>query len=192
MKLMEKKHVRASPCRDAVPTKSHSDSQNASYFPRTLRTVLLVLGCSEPPLFIGTSRLLRGNSYFWHVCVVIYERPTTIVSAKWSRLLHWGGRSRQAWERQPMKDWLSCDMKQMRKWHIRSTATSRAELKEAHKLWYCLLEVMTTWDASPIKLSWLMPWSEIWMKPSGRSSCWESMRRSRARRSQNWRLYARS
>jgi hypothetical protein len=38
--------------------------------------VLLVLGSSEPPLFIGTSRLLRGNSYLWRVRVVIYERPT--------------------------------------------------------------------------------------------------------------------
>jgi DNA-binding helix-hairpin-helix protein with protein kinase domain len=27
-----------------------------------------------------------------------------------------------------------------------------------------------------------MPWSEIWIKPSRRSSYWESMRRSRARR----------
>jgi hypothetical protein len=38
--------------------------------------VLLALGSSEPPLFIGTSRLLPGNSYLWHVRVVIYERPT--------------------------------------------------------------------------------------------------------------------
>jgi hypothetical protein len=34
-------------------------------------------GSSEPPLFIGTPRLLCGNSYLWHVRVVIYERPTT-------------------------------------------------------------------------------------------------------------------
>jgi hypothetical protein len=39
--------------------------------------VLLELGSSEPPLFIGISRLLCGNSYLWHVRVVIYERPTT-------------------------------------------------------------------------------------------------------------------
>jgi hypothetical protein len=39
--------------------------------------VLLALGSSEPPLFIGTPRLLCGNSYLWRVCVVIYERPTT-------------------------------------------------------------------------------------------------------------------
>jgi hypothetical protein len=75
--LTAKKHVHASPRRNAVPTESHSVGQNASYFPRTLRTVLLVLGSSEPPLFIGTPRLLRGNWYLWRVRVVIYERPTT-------------------------------------------------------------------------------------------------------------------
>jgi hypothetical protein len=42
-----------------------------------MQTVLLALGSSEPPLFITTLRLLRGNSYLWCVCVVIYERPTT-------------------------------------------------------------------------------------------------------------------
>jgi hypothetical protein len=56
---------------------SHSDGQDAGYFPRTLRTVLLALGSNESPLFIGTPRLLRGNSYLWRVRVVIYERPTT-------------------------------------------------------------------------------------------------------------------
>jgi hypothetical protein len=39
--------------------------------------VLLALGSSEPPLFIEIPRLLRGNSYLWHVPVVIYERSTT-------------------------------------------------------------------------------------------------------------------
>jgi hypothetical protein len=39
--------------------------------------VLLALGSSEPPLFIGTLRLLRGSSYLWRVRMVIYERPTT-------------------------------------------------------------------------------------------------------------------
>jgi hypothetical protein len=56
---------------------SHSNGQNAGYFPRTMWTVLLALGSSEPPLFIGTPRPLCGNSYLWRVCVVIYERPTT-------------------------------------------------------------------------------------------------------------------
>jgi hypothetical protein len=77
MKLAARKHVSAPPRRGVVPTESHSDGQDAGYFPRTLRTVLLVLGSSEPPLFIRTPRLLCGNSYLWRVHVVIYERPTT-------------------------------------------------------------------------------------------------------------------
>jgi hypothetical protein len=77
MKLTARKHIRAPSCRNAMPTESHSDGQNVGYFPRTLWTVLLVLGSSEPPLFIRTPRLLRGNLYLCHVCVVIYERPTT-------------------------------------------------------------------------------------------------------------------
>jgi hypothetical protein len=76
MKLTARKHVRAPPCRNVVPTELQSDGQNACYFPRTLWTVLLALGSSEPPLFIGTLRLLHENSYLWRVCVVIYERPT--------------------------------------------------------------------------------------------------------------------
>jgi hypothetical protein len=39
--------------------------------------VLLALGSSEPLLLIETPRLLRGNSYLWRVCVVIYERTMT-------------------------------------------------------------------------------------------------------------------
>jgi hypothetical protein len=37
--------------------------------------MLLALGYSEPPLFIGVLRLLHRNSYLWHVGVIIYERP---------------------------------------------------------------------------------------------------------------------
>jgi hypothetical protein len=77
MKLTARNHVRAPPRRNAVPIESHSDGQDAGYFLRTLRTVLLPLGSNEPPLFIETLRLLCGNSYLWHVCVVIYEWPTT-------------------------------------------------------------------------------------------------------------------
>jgi hypothetical protein len=77
VKLTARKHVRAPPHRNVVPTKSHSDGQNAGYFPRTLRTVLLALGYSEPTLFIGVLRLLHGNSYLWHVWLIIYERPKT-------------------------------------------------------------------------------------------------------------------
>jgi hypothetical protein len=76
-KLTAGKHVHAPPCRNAVLTESHSDGQNAGYFPRTLRTMLLALGYSEPPLFVGVPRLLHGNSYLWCVRVIIYERPTT-------------------------------------------------------------------------------------------------------------------
>jgi hypothetical protein len=74
---MARKHVRAPAHRNAMPTESHSDGQNAGYFLRALLTVLLALGSSEPPLCIRTLRLLRGNSYLWHVRVVIYVRPTT-------------------------------------------------------------------------------------------------------------------
>jgi hypothetical protein len=77
MKQTARKHVCAPPRRNVVPTESHSDGQNAGYFPRTLRTVLLALGSSNPQLFIRTPRLLRGNSYLWCVHVVIYERPMT-------------------------------------------------------------------------------------------------------------------
>jgi hypothetical protein len=60
-----------------MPTESHNDGQNVGYSLRTLRTVLLALGYSEPLLFIGVLRLLHGNSYLWRVCVIIYERPMT-------------------------------------------------------------------------------------------------------------------
>jgi hypothetical protein len=77
VKLTTRKHVRTPPCRNVVLTESHSDGQDVGYFPRTLWTVVLALGYSEPPLFIGVPRMLRGNSYFWRVHVIIYERPTT-------------------------------------------------------------------------------------------------------------------
>jgi hypothetical protein len=76
-KLIARKHVHVPPHRNVVPTESHSDGQNAGYFPRTLRTIFLELGYSEPPLFIGVPRLLCGNSYLWRVRVIIYKRPTT-------------------------------------------------------------------------------------------------------------------
>jgi hypothetical protein len=76
-KLIARKHIHAPPHRNVVPMESHDDDQNVGYFLRTLRTVLLALGYSEPPLFIGVPRLLHGNSYLWCVHVIIYERPTT-------------------------------------------------------------------------------------------------------------------
>jgi hypothetical protein len=77
VKLIARKHVHAPPRSDVVPTESHSDGQHIGYFSRTLRIMLLALGCSDPPLFIGVLRLLCGNSYLWRVWVIIYERPTT-------------------------------------------------------------------------------------------------------------------
>jgi hypothetical protein len=77
VKLTVRKHVHAPPHRNVVPIESHSDGQNAGYFLMTLRIVLLALGYSEPPLFVGVPRLLHENSYLWHVQVIIYERPTT-------------------------------------------------------------------------------------------------------------------
>jgi hypothetical protein len=67
-KLTARKHVPVPPRRNIVPTESHSDGQNAGYFLRALRNVLLALGYSEPPLFVSVPRLLHG---------IIYERPTT-------------------------------------------------------------------------------------------------------------------
>jgi hypothetical protein len=75
--LTVRKHVRVPPWRKAVPTESHNDGQRASYFLRTLRTLLSSLGFSEPPLLVGTPRLLYGNSYLWHVRMIFYERSMT-------------------------------------------------------------------------------------------------------------------
>jgi hypothetical protein len=82
-----------------VPMESHSDGQNARYFLRTLRTILLALGYSEPLLFIGVPRLLRGNSYLWRVHVIISKRSTTdhihrirhVVKATTTRWMFEGG-----------------------------------------------------------------------------------------------------
>jgi hypothetical protein len=76
-KLTTRKHIHVPPHRNAMPTESHNGGQNAGYFPRTLRTVLLALEYREPLLFIRVSRLLCGNSYLWCVHVIIYERPMT-------------------------------------------------------------------------------------------------------------------
>jgi hypothetical protein len=56
VKLTARKHIRAPPRRNVVPTESHCDGQNAGYFPRTLWTVLLALGYSEPLLFVSVPR----------------------------------------------------------------------------------------------------------------------------------------
>jgi hypothetical protein len=77
VQLTARKHVRAPPLRNVVPTESHIDGQNARYFSRTVWIVLLALRYSEPAHFINVLRLLCGNSYLWRVRVIIYERPTT-------------------------------------------------------------------------------------------------------------------
>jgi hypothetical protein len=77
VKLTVRKHVSALPHRNVVPTESHSDGQHASYFPSTLRTMLLALGYSEPPLFVGVPTLLHEKSYLWRVHVIIYVRLMT-------------------------------------------------------------------------------------------------------------------
>jgi hypothetical protein len=68
--------------------------------------VLLALGYSEPPLFVGVPRLVHGNSYLWCVRVIIYERPTTdrirhirhVVEATTPRWTFMGGMREGAWE----------------------------------------------------------------------------------------------
>jgi hypothetical protein len=79
--MIARKHIRAPPRRNVVPTESHSDDQDAGYFLRTLWTVLLALGYSEPPLFVGVPRLLHGNSCLWHVRVIIYSYQRPIIFA---------------------------------------------------------------------------------------------------------------
>jgi hypothetical protein len=82
-----------------MPTVSHNHGQNAGYFLRTLRIVLLSLGYSEPLLFVGVSMQLHGSSYLWRVCVIIYKRPMTnhirrirhMVKATTSRWMFEGG-----------------------------------------------------------------------------------------------------
>jgi hypothetical protein len=76
-KLTARKHIHTSPDTNVMPTESHNDGQRAGYFQSTLRTLLLALGYSEPPLFIGVLRLLHRNSYIWRVHPIIYERSTT-------------------------------------------------------------------------------------------------------------------
>jgi hypothetical protein len=76
-KLTARKHICVAPHRNVVPMESHGDGQNVGYFSRTLRTVLLTLGYSELPLFVGVLKLLRRNLYLWRAPVIIYERPTT-------------------------------------------------------------------------------------------------------------------
>jgi hypothetical protein len=53
MKLTARKHVCVPPRRNVVSMESHNDGQNDVHFPRTLQTVLLALGSSEPRSSMG-------------------------------------------------------------------------------------------------------------------------------------------
>jgi hypothetical protein len=55
MKLVVRKHVHA---------ESHNDGQNASYFTRTLQTVLLALGSSEPCSSLEPQGYFMGTRTF--------------------------------------------------------------------------------------------------------------------------------
>jgi hypothetical protein len=137
-KLTTRKHIHAPPRRNAMPTESHSDGQRAGYFPRAQRTLHLVLGYSEPPLFVGVLRLLRRNLYIWRVCVIIYGRPMTdhihrichVVEATTPRWTFKGGMREDAQEA-----WAFCDINRSNKWSIRSTATYRATPEKELKPW---------------------------------------------------------
>jgi hypothetical protein len=191
---MARKHVCAPLRRDAVPTESHSDGQEAGYFPRTLRTVLLALGYSEPPLFIGIPRLLHGNSYLWHMCVVIYERSTTdriwrihqVVEAPAPRWTFEAGMREVACEALVvLRHEADEQMAHLQYQHFPSRAEEGAGAiilpAGGHNHMGCF--------TNQVKLTRAL--SKIWTKPSRRSSCWENKGRSRAERSPSWRPYAR-
>jgi hypothetical protein len=135
-KLTVRKHVCAPPRRNVMPMESHSDGQNDRYFPRTLQTMLLALGYSESPLFIGVLRLLRWNSY---LCMCMWssmrgQRPIIFAaSITWSRLPHRVGRLREAWERPHEKLWHCYDMKRRNKWRNHSTTTFSSHAWEGAK-----------------------------------------------------------
>jgi hypothetical protein len=174
VKLTARKHVCAPPHRNVVPAESHNDGHNAGYFPRTLRTVLLALGIASSH-FLSVSWGCFVGTHTFGVCMwssMRGQRPIIFAaSVTWSRLPHWGGRSREAWEWPHEKLWHCYDMKQRNKWSNHSTTTSRAAPEKELKLWWCPREIMTTSGASPTKWSWLELWSEILMRPLRRSTC---------------------
>jgi hypothetical protein len=154
-KLTTRKHVHASPRRIAMPTESHSDGQHGGYFSRTLQTLLLALRYSEPLLFIGTLRLLRGNSYLW--CVhVIYERPMTdhicrirqVVEASTSWWTFEASMRKAAWEALAIQ-WHEASERMEHSQYRHFSSRAKKELK----LWWCPQEITTTLGASLIKWS---------------------------------------
>jgi hypothetical protein len=160
---------------------SHSDGQDAGYFLRTLRTVLLGLGSSEPPLFVGTPRLLCGNSLLWRVHVVIYERPTTdricricqVVKAPAPRWTFEVGMREAACEALAiLRHEADERMAQSQYRHFLSRAEDgvKAVILPAggHDCMGCLTD--------QVKLTRALVQNLV--KPSRRSSCWDSMRSS--------------
>jgi hypothetical protein len=154
VKLIVRKHVRVPLRRNVMPTESHNDGQNAGYFSRTLRTVLLALGIASP----RSSSVSRGyftGSHTFGACMwssTRGQRPIIFkASVTWSRLPHQGGRLREAWERPHEKRWRCYDMKWGNKWSNHSTTTCQAAPEKELKLWWCLWEIVTTSCASPTK-----------------------------------------
>jgi hypothetical protein len=155
-KLTAKKHIRAPTHWNVMPIESHSDGQRASYFPRTLRTVLLALGYSEPHFF-SVSRGYFVGTHTFGMCMWSSTRGLRpiifVASVTWSRLPHQGGRLREAWDRPHEKLWRCYDMKRRNKWSNCSTATSQAAHKKELKQWWCPREIVATLGTSLTKSS---------------------------------------
>jgi hypothetical protein len=154
VKLIARKHVCTLLHRNVVPTESHSDGQRVDYFPRTLQTLLLALGYSEPPLFVSVLRRLHENSYLWHVCVVIYERPMTdhilrirhVVKATTLRWTFEGGMREAAREALALlRHEAEEQMEQSQYHHFQSRD------REGAKAVVMPVGIVTTFDASPTK-----------------------------------------
>jgi hypothetical protein len=137
-KLTTTKHVCAPPCWNTVPMESHSNGQLAGYFPRILQTLLRSLGYGEPPLFIGTPRLLLGNTYLWHVWVVIYKKSMTDHTHCIRQVIEVaarGGRSREEFAMLHKKLRPRCVTTKMTKWSTHNINTFRAESVKELMLW---------------------------------------------------------
>jgi hypothetical protein len=152
-KHLARKHVRAPPCRNTMPTESHS---NANLLAISWE---LYGHCSCCWDMVSPHFLSKPWGYFEGACTCgtcewsSMRGLWLIVSARWSRLPHRGGRSREVCKLLHAKLWLCYDMKRMIKWCICSTATSWAELEKELKPWCCPWEIVTTLGASPTNWS---------------------------------------
>jgi hypothetical protein len=144
-KLTARKNICMPSRRNVVPTESHNNGQRASYFLRTLQTLLLSLGYGEPPLFIWTLRFLRGNTYLGHVWVVIYEKSMTecvcyicqVIEAAAPWWMFEGGMWDAVWEALVVLCHEEDDqMEHSQYWHFLSQAREG--------LWWYPLKVVTT------------------------------------------------